>query len=284
MSFSTPEVAFLHRLMAERPASRLAGPTASHFCENYSIGLAAGRSILYQEVHFQAIERLLAAHKLPPAPLKAGASRADAAQYGGMSEKSMSVAPGAGSIAVKACGPCVLAGRLLETPPGAYMVLTPEVAERVTCQRLMVVENLETFRMLEAYRWIDYRGLTVLAVYRGDLIHGVKEASNLIKARSEPVWGFFDFDPAGLVMANSLPAGRLEQLVLPDQDWLRAAAREGTHGLELFASQLPVYGSVLAGADQPSVANAWRLMRELKSGVAQERMAGAAPRSPPLTA
>lgn len=51
-----------------------------------------------------------------------------------------------------------------------------------------------------------------------------KDAAEVIKCRQEPVWGFFDFGPAGLVMANSLPTGRLERVALPSQAWLRRAA------------------------------------------------------------
>lgn len=271
MSFSVMQLTFLQRLVRDRPESRQAGEVARFFADHYSLGSVVGRQVEYREAHYEAAARLLSAHDLPVAALGEGATRADAAAYGGMSEKSLSVAPHAKSVALKGLGNCSLDDRPLYTPAGAYLVLTPEQAGRVACQRLLVVENLETFRALETYTWVDRCGLDVLALYRGDTVLPNKDAAEVIAARSEPIWGFFDFDPAGLVMANSLPPGRLERVVLPPLELLQKAS-DTPRGRQLFDAQVEPYGRTLDRATHPEVRTNWHVMRSWRSAVTQERM------------
>ncbi len=271
MSFSAAQVTFLQRLVSKRPPSRRAGDVARFFCDHYSLGASIGSQVEYHSAHYEAAERLLRAHDLPVAAMGPLATRAESAAYGGMSEKSLSVAPHSKSVAVKCLGHCELDGHELYAPEGAYIVLTPTQAQRVICQRLMVVENLETFRTLESYSWIDRRGLDVLAIYRGDVELPNKDAAEVIQCRQEPLWGFFDFDPAGLVMANSLPAGRLERVILPSHAWLQGAA-DTPRGRHLFDSQIASFGKVLDASVHSEVFALWQLMKRLRSAVTQERM------------
>ena len=271
MSFSTIQVTFLQRLVSERPPSRRTGDLAQFFCEHYSLGASVGSRVEYRSTHFKAAAHLLLANDLPVAAMGPHATRAESAAYGGMSEKSLSVGPHSKSVAVKCLGHCWLDGRELYAPEGAYIVLKPEQAQQVICQRLMVVENLETFRALESYAWIDRHGLDVLVIYRGDVELPNKDAAEVIKSRQEPIWGFFDFDPAGLVMANSLPVARLERVVLPSQAWLQQAANT-PRGRQLFDSQVASFGRVLDEAVHADIIALWRLMKRLRSAVTQERM------------
>lgn len=276
MSFSAVQVTFLQRLVIERPDRRRAGDAARFFCAHYSLGAVVGSQVEYRPDHHQGAERLLRAHDLPIAAMGRDATRADSAIYGGMSEKSLSVAPHSKSVAIKCLGHCTLDGHELFTPEGSYLVMTPERAQQVTCARLMVVENLETFRALEAYAWIDLRGMDVLAIYRGDMVLPNKDAADVIKARLEPIWGFFDFDPAGLAMANALPVGRLERVVLPSLDWLKQASNT-PRGRQLFDAQLAVFGASLDQSDIPEVIALWQVLKLLRSAVTQERLLHADP-------
>lgn len=271
MAFTAVQISFLQRLVEERTSSKQISAAASYFSENYSLGRVVGGRVEYSDAHFTAAQNLLLANQLPVKALGADATRAQAAEYGGMSEKDFSLAPHANSVAVKGLGTCTFDGIPLETPLGAYMVLTVEQAMRVTCERVMVVENLETFRSLQAYSWIDLKGLSVLAIYRGERSLPNKDAMELVRSRSEPIWGFFDFDPAGLVMANSLPEDRFERLLLPDSGWLESAANS-THGRHLFDSQWSSYVNVLDNATNQKIVIAWELMKRVRSAVTQERM------------
>lgn len=271
MSFSSHQVLFLQRLVSERPLQRRAADVSRHFSEHYSLGTMVGRQVEYRDEHIRMAEALLRAHDLPVEALDVQASRADVAAFGGLSEKALSAAPHAGSIAVKCIGTCMLDGSMLQTPAGSYLVVTPEVGKRITCDRLLWVENLETFRQLERYDWIDYRGLAVLAVYRGDSALSTGDAAKFARDRTEPVWAFVDFDPAGLLIACALPAKRLERVVLPDSTWLREAART-SRGRQLYDDQEAKARAALERAEHPDVRSAWREMSMLRSGVTQERM------------
>ncbi len=271
MAFTAIQISFLQRLVDERAPSRQISATASYFSEHFSLGRVAGSRVEYSDAHFAAAERLLVANQLPVRALGMGTTRAQAAEYGGMSEKDFSVAPHANSVAVKGLGNCRFDGHGLQTPRGAYMVLTVEQSMRVACERIMVVENMETFRGLQDYTWIDRRGLAVLAIYRGEKDVPNKDAAELIRSRSESIWGFFDFDPAGLAMANALPSDRFERLLLPDHGWLEKSA-DTARGRQLFDRQLSSYGGVLNGATHQEIVDAWILMKRLRSAVTQERM------------
>lgn len=270
MAFNTHQIRFLQRLVQESPTHRLAGEVSRHFCEHYSLGTAVGRQIQYREDHHRMARSLLLSNDLPLESLPV-ASRADIAVFGGLSEKALSAAPHAGSVAVKCIGNCTLDGVPLRTPPGTHLIVTPETGSRIQCERLLVVENLETFRQLERYSWIDYRNLTVLAVYRGDPTLSTGGAAGVVRERAEPIWAFVDFDPAGLLIANALPADRLERLILPSPRWLQQAANT-SRGRQLFADQETTASAALDRSTSPEVRSGWGVMRELRSGVTQERM------------
>ena len=271
MAFTTTEVSFLQRLVAERcPLVRASG-AATFFCDNHGLGVCIKRRVEYQEKHYEAAERLLRLHDLPVSPLAPCSTRADVAQFGGLSEKSYSTAPHANSVSVKVLGTCYLDNHLLYTPVGANLVLTTEQALRVTCQRVMVVENLESFRCLEEYTWIDRLDINVLVVYRGDKQASLGDAASVVANRFERIWSFTDFDPAGLAMANAMPHDRLEEILLPSPNWLRFAANT-TRGRELFDAQETQYSATLDASSIPAVRQAWALMKRLRSGVTQERM------------
>lgn len=274
MSFSSVQITFLQDLVEQAPPSKRSTATAQFFCEHFSIGRATGGTVTYSAEHHAAAENLLKAHKLPVASLGSNASRADAAAFGGMSEKAFSAAPRARSVAIRCIGDCRLDGRSVYTPDGTHLVTTPEQASTITCDRIMLVENFETFQQIQAYRWIKWEAVGTLVVYRGDPENPNQHAARLVLARDEPVRGFFDFDPAGLMMAKAIPAGRFEGFVLPDRGWLETAC-DTPHGRQLFDRQVGAFGSALDAAGEPLVREQWAFMKAMASAVAQEGMRGA---------
>lgn len=269
MAFSPNEVTFLQRLVAERPARRASSRVATWFCDNHGIGVGFARHIEYQERHFDKAVQLMQLHQVPVVPLGSQALRADAAAYAGISEKSQSAAPSAGEVAVTAVGECALAGWPIHPPVGGYVVLTVAQACAVRADRLLVVENRETFRQLETYAWLDFQGLRVLVLFRGDQRMSAAESMAVVRRRTEPVWAFFDFDPAGLGMAAGLP--RLERLLLPPAEWIERRAK-GARAVELYDNSLAQWSGMLAAAEHAGVRAAWQLMKRLGGGLAQEAM------------
>lgn len=72
-------------------------------------------------------------------------------------------------------------------------------------------------------------------------------------------------------MANSLPARRLERVVLPSRAWLQQAANT-PRGRQLYDRQVAAFGKVLDEAVHAEVIALWQLMKRLRSAVTQERM------------
>lgn len=274
MSLSSTEIRFLQRLVADRPTTRVGNITARSMNANFGLGLLTGRNIEYSEQDWLRAEGLLRSYDIPTTRLAQGAGRIELAAYGGVSEKLFSQAPHADSVAIRCMGRCELDGREIYTPEGCYLALTVEAAGRVQCARLMVVENLETFRRLERYTWLSSEKLNVLVVYRGDTIFNGRDAQTLVLGRSEPIWAFFDFDPQGLMLANALPHDRLEKIVVPDLDVL-ARLCDTVRGRELFHDQVEGCQKQLDASQHPAVVTLWILMKRLRSGATQERMASA---------
>lgn len=272
MSLSSNEIRFLQRLVADRPSTRVGNATARSMSANFGLGLLTGRNIEYGEQDWLRAEDLLRSHDIPTTKLPRGAGRIELAAYGGVSEKAFSQAPHADSVAIRCMGHCELDGIELYTPEGCYLALTVEAAARIQCDRLMVVENLESFRRLERYTWLSPGGPNVLVIYRGDTIFNGRDAQALLLRRSEPIWAFFDFDPQGLILANALPHDRLEKIMVPDLEVL-AALCDTVRGRELFYNQVGGCQAQLDASQHPAVTPLWVFMKGLRSGATQERMA-----------
>lgn len=274
MSLSSTEIRFLQRLVADRPTTRVGNITARSISANFGLGLSIGRNIEYSEQDWLRAEGLLRSHDIPTTKLAEGAGRIELAAYGGVSEKSFSQAPHTNSVAIRCMGRCELDGHELYTPEGCYLALTMEAAARIQCDRLMVVENLESFRRLERYTWLSPEGSNVLVVYRGDTIFNGRDAHALVHGRSEQIWAFFDFDPQGLTLANALPHDRLEKIVVPDLAVLTGLC-DTARGRELFHDQVGGCQTQLNASQHQAVVPLWALMKRLRSGATQERMASA---------
>lgn len=271
MSLTSTERAFLQRLVEAKPTNRDAGPAAVFFSNEYGIGKRAGRYVHYEERHFVHAAQLLRLNGLPTQALGSRASRAKAAQYGGMSEKSGTLAPHEGEIAVVAGPGCTLKGMPWTSPPGMCIVSTAEALNAVGCDVICIVENWEALKAIHEYRWIDVSSKGVLYVFRGDNKFSAAHVAELVDARPEPLWAFVDFDPAGLGIASGLPVDRLQKLVFPAWEWM-AAASSNQRGRELFAQQEPQWGSTLDRAKARVVQVAWKALKEGRAGLTQERM------------
>ena len=269
MILSSTQIACLQRLAIEKPAERGHSAVAEFFLVHCGIGSRKGRGSVYTEKSHQQAISLLIANGLPLTPMPAGSSRSDA--IGLPSEKTGTKAPHDDSVAIKvASGACLLGGHPLPRPEqGIYSVLTVAQATAVTADRLLLVENVETFRTLEKYRWLDYQGLNVVAILLGDNLFKADRVDAVIRARAEPVWAFFDFDPNGLGRACSLP--RLDRIILPASGWLDATTKRVKRS-DLFADQINQWRSTIERSNNAEISAPWRLLSRLEKGLPQEWM------------
>ncbi|CAN7599455.1 DUF7281 domain-containing protein [Polaromonas sp. LjRoot131] len=266
MLFTTVQIQFLRRLATERPTQSAGSQVAEFFSSDQGIGVRMGRRYEYSPADHAKAAQLLSNSGLSLLDLPAGSTRAQAVERPGVSEKVGTVGPHADSIAVKtASGLCTHGVEAIATT--GYSVLTTEQALRVKADRILVVENFETFRWLARTQWIDYQGLNVMAVYRGDPLYKIDDALRVVAARQEPVWTYFDFDPAGLSMSATMP--RLERVILPNTEVLSRTVRKARQ-LHLYVDQLSQYEVTLDVLRAGPVFDAWKLMRSLRAGISQE--------------
>lgn len=272
MPLSISEIKLLQRLLAARPHDGALSQAAERIATNYRVGSRHGRRFLYGDDDFERAANLLRAAGVPLEAAVDDDSRASRALTPGLSEKVGSARPHADSVSVRALGGALAAtldGLPLISRAGSYQVVPIDVACEIDCDVIMVVENLETFRWLDRYRWLGRSDHKVLVVYRGDASTSVGDAMRLVNTRSEPVWWFGDFDPAGLGLASQAP--RLERILLPEMNWLRNAAIKGRRG-DLFADSAPQWGPTLSAETRGIISGPWRLMNELGLGLPQEWM------------
>lgn len=264
---------FLQRIVGDQPESRRNTDMASNFANQYGVGRVAARWVVYSSEDWEAAGRLLDASGIPRERQVGPLRRAETFDYAGISEKAFGERPHANEVAVRsAAGQCFLNGMPLAYPDGCYSILRVDDVLSIRCDRILVVENLETFKYLGRYGWIDYGGLATLAIFRGDNAFNLADASKAIAARSEPVLAFTDFDPAGLAIAARLP--RLAGLVLPELDWLAEVTRQKRR-TDLYHSQIGQFDATLDAARHPDIVRAAALLRDLRSGYSQEWMEAA---------
>lgn len=268
---SLQEQKTLRRIATEQLTSLSAGVAATSLAISYGIGRLSGRHVFYTPEHRAQAHRLMVSHDVPTQGLAPQAKRSDAAQYGGMSEKTGTRAVHAAEVAVKLMGGCVWGGQFVSAPPQAFLVAKVEDLREVECDVLCLVENWEAFCDLHRYSWIEWGSARVMAVFRGDNVYSQTSAKRVIAERLERVWAFVDFDPAGLGIASSVPAARLERLLLPPRVWLHASAKTAV-GRGLYAAQESQWAPSLDQSTHPAIASVWSDLKTLCAGVTQERM------------
>ncbi|QCB46942.1 hypothetical protein [Hydrogenophaga sp. PAMC20947] len=268
MSFSYSQIAFLRNLAARGAIEKGASASAEFFLTQHGLGLRAGSRFVYSKEDAERAAQMLVNRRIAAVSPEKTLRRIDAVLNIAGSEKSGTLSPHYDSVAIKtAHGRCLLDAN--SVPQIGYQVLTHEQSVSVRADALMVVENLESFRFLERNRWLDYLGKDVLAIFRGDNGLRADAALKVIEARKEPVWAYFDFDPAGLGMASRLP--RLERLLLPCEGSLETSARQANQ-VRLFADQTMQWSPTLDADSREIIRTPWRHMQRLRLGLAQEYM------------
>ncbi len=265
MQISATELKFLQGLLADS-RDRAPSVSAELFRRECYIGTRIGRKFVYTPEDVVRAKNLLIALNLPLTANDRPTDRADAARRPGISEKSGTLDPHANAVAFR-----VFVGHTPVTQPG-YQVATVEEVGCLTPDLVVVVENFETLRQLERYEWVMARltsAGTTLALFRGDTIYRLDDAHRCVDALNCPVWGFHDFDPAGLHMSMSIK--NLSEHLVPPQAVLRAAV-ESKKRSDLYFSQFDQYGKTLTACSHPQIAALWVLMKSLQKGLPQEWM------------
>ena len=218
MSFSSAEVKFLRRLIAEQPSERRAGDAATGMSQGHGIGVMSGARVLYGPADIERARAALVSRSIPVEEPVAGFSRSEAGP--GLSEKAGARPVTEGLVAV------VPMNMSVHLPKGAcFLAVDWEQALLWNFQVVLECENLEPLVRLSEYSWLEryVRGRSVLAIYRGGpQVFRTGPPAEFLRSTDKPVLGFYDFDPAGLQMAAGEP--KLEALCLPEWEVLKEKA------------------------------------------------------------
>jgi hypothetical protein len=259
------ECKFLQGLLQDS-SDRSESLSAQRFSADYSIGRSLGRRYAYTADDIERARNLLRALNLPEIAPPKGIDRSDAAIFTGQSEKSRTSAPHDHEVAFRVFNnatPTTLIGYQV-ADYSEVGELRPDVA--------IVVENFLTFKQLHRYKWVMERLVGVrsaLAIYKGEKNFKKDDASRAINTLECPVWGFHDFDPAGLNY-SALLKNVVEHLA-PHEPLLRETtmAKKRT---DLYYKQLAQYEKVLDACQHPQIASLWTLMKKMQKGLPQEWM------------
>jgi hypothetical protein len=137
---------------------------------------------------------------------------------------------------------------------------------------LVLVENHDAFTQHEDLAG-EFQREGLLSVYRGDLrtLYSQSWAKHISASQDIPLWGWFDFDPAGIAMALHCGAKRL---LLPDLDQLTKAQEEGFQASSQdFINQYDQRSFIDANVPEQSPLRPYvERLQSMKGGFTQERL------------
>lgn len=271
MNFNHSQIAFLRHLAASEPAEKTGSHAAEFFHLHHGLGQRSGSRYRYAAVDADRARQLLINRGIALVSAEKPLRRGESSLNNPCDEKSGTLAPHHDSVAIKtAHGQCLLDG--VPVARTGYQVVTQDQAQSVRADVLLVVENLESFRFLERNCWIDFQQMDVLAVFRGDNVFRANWAAKVVESRTQPVWAYFDFDPAGLGTASRLP--RLDRLLLPAEAHLSPDIKviKDHKQPRLYADQVRQWAKTLDSDSREMIKAPWRHMQHMRWGLAQEHM------------
>jgi hypothetical protein len=272
-SLSKPLVRALLRVV-QTPQERYAASKAlARFAADYRIGRTKGAGLLFSPEDKGQIRDLLRADGIDPHTKPEcwdGLSRADSLLLA-RNEKFSSAPVKRRRVAIKSLAdrPLCLIDQRLVLPPGWHLDVDGATAAGLLRHATaLLVENWESFdRIHETTLDLGVAGDNPLVIWRGDRTETrADHALALLLSLDVPVWAFVDFDPAGLIIAASLP--RLAGIIAPSPGQL---ARDLARGLpERYQAQLPAAGAKLDALESGPVRALWEIIRRHGRALPQE--------------
>lgn len=215
------------------------------------IGTKRGKSVYFNERDRQAMCEWLEAKGFSTEPVDmTGMSRAERLEVT-PHEKAGGEAVKRNRISIKALGgqALVIGGQPINLPEESHLdVDWTKIVSQIGHRCIMVVENYENFNRIHQTSFkfpVEYR--SPLVVYRGDPNESrINNVLAFLGNAKLPVLAFVDADPAGVVIAVSLP-----WLVLPTLNQQLSSPQIGRR--DLFQDQYPSVQNAIAGipADAP---------------------------------
>jgi len=265
--------------VVQSPEERFTGSkTLRGFLDDYRIGWTKGATCCFDATAKARIRELLQAQGIAPeTPPDAweGLTRAESLALG-RDEKWAGGPARRDRLAMKTLPglPLLVGHESLLLPPRCHLEADAlEIGGSVEHNTVLLVENWECFDRIHEVR-LDFSaaGPNTLVLWRGGSSEARADASqNFLKTLNQPVWAFVDYDPAGLVIAATLPC--LQGIIAPEATVLAELLEK--HGLEdRYRTQLPAAASSLDQAGHPAVSFLWPLLRQAGRALPQEIFIG----------
>lgn len=140
---------------------------------------------------------------------------------------------------------------------------------------ILVIENLESFYLTHELkidmRFFTSRSWNPLVVYRGDISHNARNVLMLIEKTGLPVLVMSDFDPCGLVIAQSMK-GAIGYIApaIDDIEAMLLDPEKSKASRDKFFKQFTGVLSSLDKSSYPCIYELWSLMKRFELGMAQE--------------
>jgi hypothetical protein len=254
----------------EFPASKV----LREFVAENGIGLISHNKAIFGHFHKERIRALLLAMNIDPdtAPDAWSDCTRTKALAIGPDEKWTERKVRGSRIAIKALEGCslIIDGRPLWLPRGANLEWSVgESLSRVAHSAVVVVENWETFEEID-WLQVDFSpaGSNPLILWRGGGQNAtVGAAYEFLRGYGKPVWSAPDYDPAGLLIAASLP--NLAGVLSPPAEKL-VAMLESCRLHQRFMDQLPGAQAALNAATHADIKRLWAIVQHHGKALPQE--------------
>ncbi len=247
------------------------------FAHTYNLGWTTGRCIVFSSAEKEQIRVILRQEGIHPEDSTPGSwqglTRAERLQLGN-DEKFGGGVVKHRRVSLKALPGQALhvSGAPLDLPPRAHLDMDYlDVAVGSHHTGVLVIENWECFNDLDRVTLdLTAGGRDPIVIWRGEKDGSRADSAMALLARLDlPVWAFVDWDPAGLMIARSLP--RLSGIIAPPPDELERMLEES--GIpERYQVQLPASQQVLDSDQFPIIAAPWQILRKHGKALPQEHV------------
>lgn len=265
----------LLRVYHNEKARQAASGVLTRFVDEYNIGQRVGASLTFSNVDREDIRNLLLAAEGIDAASTApdqwnGLSRSESLAHGG-NEKLTDVSVRSDRVAIKALPgkSLLLDQQSVNLPVGSNLDLDWQwLVDHCGHTSVLLVENWEAFDGIHQVTFdLSRAGENPLVVFRGSPVYRQDYMMSLLNGLSRPVFAFVDYDPAGLVIAQSLPC--FAGLISPPPIELQTALAT-TKNYNRYRSQLPETQAVLNKAKHPEIVEHWQLLQNYGKALPQE--------------
>lgn len=244
------------------------------FVAENGIGLISHNKAIFGPSHKERIKALLLAMNIDPGTAPeawSDCTRSNALAIG-PDEKWTERKVRGSRIAIKTLEGVALMidGQPISLPRGSNLEWSVgEALSRVGHSTVVVVENWETFEAIDCLR-VDFSpaGSNPLILWRGGGQNAtVGAAYEFLRGYGKPVWSAPDYDPAGLLIAASLP--NLAGVLSPPVEHLTVML-ESCRLQQRFVDQLPGAQAALNTAIHADIKRLWAIVQHHGKALPQE--------------